>query len=168
MKSVAKLRDIAQRQAFLHRLVLSLLIGSFIILLADIRYEHRAVLAEKWESWIPIFFLMFSALIGTLGLFFYRSFGKLALILCFLCATGIGIVGFFLHGKGQPLSRLKHVIEQDFKEPGHLELEEEYPPILAPLAITGLGLLGLSICFWTPTTKDDLRADHSVKENHDA
>jgi hypothetical protein len=163
-------KSILQNQGLLQRLILGLLVGSFVILLAEIRYEHRIVLSEKWQAWIPVIYLSLSCVLGPFALIFFRRWGKAAFIFCFVSAITVGVAGFFLHAKGQPIQRVQHVITEDFKEPGHLQPEaEEFPPILAPLAITGLGLIGVLVSLGEPAIgnqvdRHDEQSDDSQKD----
>ncbi len=128
---------------------LGLLLGGISLLLAEIRFEHQAVLADKWQAWIPIAYLSASLLLGTLGLICIRSFGKKLFLVLFSGLAVVGILGFGFHSLGKPIKQLSDVVSVDFSPPGQLKSDDSgdsHPPILAPLALVGLGLLGVSTC----------------------
>jgi hypothetical protein len=63
--------------------------------------------------------------------------------------AAVGIAGFCFHSLGKPVKQVSEVVSVDFSAPGQLKSddgEESHPPILAPLALVGLGLLGISVC----------------------
>jgi hypothetical protein len=41
----------------IQRLLLFALTGGILLLLVEIRFEHSAVMGEKWQSWIPCIYL---------------------------------------------------------------------------------------------------------------
>jgi hypothetical protein len=128
---------------------LGLLLGGISLLLVEIRFEHQAVLADKWQAWIPIGYLALALLLGTVALICFRRFGKNLLIVLFSGLAAVGIAGFCFHSLGKPVKQVSEVVSVDFSAPGQLKSddgEESHPPILAPLALVGLGLLGISVC----------------------
>ncbi len=130
--------------------LLLLLLGGILLLLVEIRFEHSTVMGEKWQAWIPCVYLLILALLIPLSLAFLRRFGRVMLVILFSGLVFVGTLGFFLHGKGKPLQRVWHVIATDLEQPGHVKIsddDEVSPPILAPLALVGLGTIGILVCF---------------------
>lgn len=128
---------------------LGLLLGGIFLLLVEIRFEHQAVLADKWQAWIPIAYLALALLLGTVALVCLKSFGKNLLIVLFSGLAALGIAGFCFHSLGKPVKQLSEVVSVDFSTPGQLKSDDgqdSHPPLLAPLALVGLGLLGISTC----------------------
>lgn len=133
-----------------HKLIIGLILGAFCVLLVDIRYEHRAVMAEKWQSWVPLVYLAAVCLISPIALVLFNRYGRKLLAICFVGAVFMGITGFFLHSKGQPIQKVQHLVIEFFSQPGHLSAAEKNPPILAPLSLAGLGLIGLLLSLTKP------------------
>jgi hypothetical protein len=128
---------------------IGLLLGGISLLLVEIRFEHQAVLVDKWQAWIPIVYLALSLLFGSVALVCLRSFGKNLLIVLFSGLAVIGIAGFCFHSLGKPVKQVSEVVSVDFSPPGQLKPddgEDSHPPVLAPLALVGLGLLGILTC----------------------
>lgn len=135
------------RLLLIQRLLLLTLTGGLLILLVEIRFQHSVVMGEKWQSWIPIIYLSSLLLLVPIGMTFLRRFGRGLLIVLFAGLTVTGIFGFWFHSKNKPIQAISHVIATDLDQPGHVkasaEEEETNPPILAPLSLCGLGLIGI-------------------------
>jgi hypothetical protein len=130
------------------------LLGGLCMLLMDIRYEHRAVLAEKWQARIPIFYLSASLLLVPVGILSLRRIGRHLLGVLFAGLIVVGCLGFWFHAQGKPVARITSFIQTIMRAPGHLEADDEsVPPILAPLALVGLGAIGILAAWVHPTTK---------------
>lgn len=130
---------------------LILLLGGIFLLLAEIRFEHQAVLAEKWQSWIPIAYLSSMLLVGPIGILTIEKFGRILLVILFAGLMILGIVGFGFHSQGKPLARLNNVISVDLSRPGQLtasDSNDTVPPLLAPLSLVGLGAIGVLTSLW--------------------
>ncbi len=131
---------IAQRVA-----VLLLLLG-LALLLVEVRFEHQAVLGKKWQAWIPIAYTLAMLVAGGFGLALWSQGGRMILKLGFVIAPLVGLTGFWLHSKGDPWMAMCMVLKVVCMMPGKIPLDGGGPPVLAPLALTGLGLLGLVVC----------------------
>lgn len=139
-----------RRVIFLQRAILLALLGGLGLLLVEIRYEHQAVLGEKWQSWIPIIYLLAMLVLMPLGQFHFGRLGGKLLMCCFAGLVIVGTLGFWLHTKGKPVQGVIHIVQVDLKEPGHLlqeaSDEDTHPPLLAPLSLVGLGVIGILTC----------------------
>jgi|GEM_PF-1366465 len=139
-----------KRLQLIQRFLLLALIGGILLLLVEIRYEHSAVMGEKWQSWIPCAYLPALLLLMPVSMVFFRRFGQKLLIVLFSGLMVVGLLGFWFHSKGKPIPKVWHVIATDLDQPGHVKVSEEEedtnPPILAPLALMGLGSIGILVC----------------------
>ena len=125
--------------------VLLLLLG-LALLLIEVRFEHQAVLVKKWQAWIPVVYTSVMLVAGGFGLAIWGRGGRLMLRLGFGIAPIMGLTGFWLHSKGDPWMAMCMVMKVVCMMPGKIPLDGGGPPVLAPLALAGLGLLGLVIC----------------------
>ena len=101
--------------------VIAALLAGAALLLAEVRFEHREVLGETWHAWLPL------------------GFGL---------ALALGAVGVWFHAGGHPVRALGQVAGAWLLPPGHdggVEVGSA-PPVLAPGAFAGIGLLGLLAC----------------------
>lgn len=130
--------------------LLVVLWGGLGMLLMDIRYEHQAVLGEKWQSWIPLFYLLGSIVLLPIGIIRVQGFGRQLLMFVFAGLVVVGSLGFWFHSENKPVYKITHLVLTDLKPPGHLEQSDDSasPPILAPLALIGLGTIGILVCLW--------------------
>jgi hypothetical protein len=126
----------------LNKLVVLILTAGFVVLLIQVRYDHRMVVHEKVIAWTPI---VFSALMITacvVGLLLWDRGGRKVLLFGFLMAIVVGLLGFWLHTDGHLLRGFGHdLLAWVRKIPA-----EDQPPALAPLAFAGFGLLGWIAC----------------------
>jgi hypothetical protein len=146
-----RLRDplVAQKVAII------LLISGLALLLVEVRFEHQVVLAKKWQSWIPLAYTTGMLVTGGIGLPLWQRGGRNALLCGFATGVIIGMLGFWFHSKGQPISALCQVMKVICMPPGRIITEDLGPPVLAPLSLIGLGLVGAVICL------QDLGADRT-------
>ncbi len=137
----------------LQRLLLLTLTGGFLILLLEIRFQHSVVMGEKWQSWIPIVYLIILLVLVPIGMRFFHRFGQVMLVVLFTGLILIGTLGFLFHSKSKPIQALSRVIATDLEQPGHInisnESEETTPPLLAPLSLAGLGAIGVLVSLLT-------------------
>lgn len=142
-----------RRLDLIQRGLLLLLLGGIALLLVEIRFEHQAVLGEKWQSWIPIAYLSAMLALGALGVATFRRFGRHLLIGSFFGLAVVGLLGFWFHSKEKPIQKVAEIVTTDLSAPGHLKEQSEEdtaPPVLAPLALVGFGAIGVLVCFLLP------------------
>src|SRR5260370_9305627 len=96
--------------ATLSKLMVVGLLGALSLLLVEIRFEHRAVLGEAWQSWIPLFYSGGMVALGAGGLARWHRGGRQALRVGFAAAFLIGLLGLWFHSCGHPLSRLLQLL----------------------------------------------------------
>ncbi|MFN3683096.1 MAG: hypothetical protein ACK41F_04075 [Fimbriimonadaceae bacterium] len=137
------------------KLILILVALGFLTTLIEVRFLHRGVVREYAAAWIPT---VSSAVAATAslaalggGLSRRISGGVLAVVAL------AGLLGVYYHTKFRPSAFLRlfepsptvaraddgHEREAEHEEEG----DEEQPPALAPLGITGLALIGAAAAF---------------------
>jgi hypothetical protein len=129
------------------RLAAALLAGAAFLLL-EIRFEHREVLGETWHAWIPLASAALLILLGVPAWLLWRKGGRKLLLALFAAAATLGPVGAWFHSDGRPLDAVLRVAAAWTLKPGASGGEKpgRSPPALAPLAFSGLGLLGVLVC----------------------
>lgn len=128
------------------KIAVLLLLFGLALFLVEVRFEHQAVLGKKWQAWIPLAYTSIMLVAGGFGLALWGRAGRLVLKLGFGISYLVGLTGFWLHSKGDPWMGLCMVLKVICMVPGKIPLDGGGPPVLAPLALAGLGLLGLVIC----------------------
>lgn len=123
----------------LSRFLMLLLAGMFLGLLMDIRVEHVEVVHEKTIAWLPIFFSASMTVISFAAFIFWnRAMRWLMLILC-IGSMAVGLTGTYLHSHGRPVrifnTSLRSWTDKEMTHP-------EGPPLTAPMAFVGFGVLG--------------------------
>ncbi len=146
------LREIRE-PAIAQRVAAALLIAGFALLVLEVRFEHQAVLGKKWQAWMPIIYSASMLLGGPIGLFLWNRGGRICLSLAFALAPILGLFGFCFHSKGDPWLALCKVFNVISMIPGKIPMDTGGPPVLAPLALAGLGLVGMVICLASCSSK---------------
>ncbi len=112
-------------------------------LLLEIRYDHNHVLMEKRIAWTPIVYSAVVLAAGALSLAFWDRWGRAAMLWLFGAGLAVGLLGFWLHNMGHPVSGIERMLSA---WTGNHPDPTAKPPTLAPLAFAGLGLLGMLAC----------------------
>lgn len=122
------------------RRVIGLIAAGFLFLWGDIALGHFSDTGPKHPAmWVPLLFLPCAALIATrAAMHTLPAEQRLFWVVCQL-AVLIGIAGFAFH-LVRFVRELKGVIQW-----GVLVRLMRYPPLFAPLAVSGLGVLGVLI-----------------------
>jgi hypothetical protein len=121
-----------------------LLIAGFLLMMLDIRFEHRQVVGEVKIAWVPILYSLAMVFLIPLGVFLFKKGGKHLLTVCYAGALIVGALGIYLHSSGQLIARLTDVLSVWQNWGAAPETNEPfYPPILAPFSFLGLGSIGL-------------------------
>lgn len=121
--------------------------GGFLFLLIETRFEHRSVLPADWRPWIPIIISgAMVALIPFAGIFWTKG-GKRVLTIVYLMTVAMGMMGVYFHSEGRLLERVAELLQiwMVSLDDGS-RIAASHPPVLAPLAFVGLGILGLLSC----------------------
>lgn len=132
------------------KLILLVLAGGFLTMAVEVRYLHRNVLQEEWQAILPVIFCPLAALACGLALFgtqVARYFCAAVMAL----GTVVGLFGVLLHSEGEvePFQRLltASIVAKanGDDDRDRREGEEEGPPVLAPMSLTGLSVIGLLV-----------------------
>ena len=118
--------------------------GGFLLLLSEIRFEHREVLLDDWRPWIPIYFSVAMALFIPFATFYNRYNLRKMLMFTYVLSLFLGMLGVIFHSDGHAIERIRDLftvwtssVQSGAAVAGH------YPPVLAPLSFAGLGSIGL-------------------------
>ena len=123
-----------------------LVAAGFLILMLEVRFEHREVVGENWKAWIPIVYSGLMLLCVPLATALFNRGGKKLLLALYALGAFLGLFGVWLHAHKHLFARLaevmavwQHLVNKiDPSVPFH-------PPVLAPLAFMGLASLGLVV-----------------------
>lgn len=130
---------------------IALLLGGLALLLVEVRFEHQAVLGKKWQAWIPIIYCCAMLVVGPLAMRLWQRSGRYLLAIGFALAPILGLLGFWFHSKAHPVLAMSKVFRVVCMTPGKIPMDADGPPVLAPLALAGLGLLGAVLCLTNAT-----------------
>lgn len=132
----------------LNRIIALGLLFGLIGLMSEIRWEHRVELGRQWQTWIPLVYIGLMIVIGVIGLIRWESWGRRLLLFGFAFGIIIGALGVYFHGGDNLFGNLSQVLASwgiPLGTNGGVKVSSE-PPILAPLAFIGVGLLGILVC----------------------
>ena len=120
-----------------------LLAGMFFGLMMDVRVEHVDVVREKTVAWLPIIFSAVMTFACMAAFVVWNRVMRWVMIPLFVASIAIGITGVYLHSHGH----LQRVFQTSMRawtdaEMGH----SDGPPLTAPMALAGFGVLGTLIC----------------------
>src|SRR3954471_22540450 len=130
------------------RRVLAAVLGGALLLLAEIRFEHREVLGETWAAWLPLGYAALLVAPGGVALWRFDRGGRGVLRLLFAAAILLGCLGLWFHSGGHLLRSALQILSAFGLEPGKdggIKIGSGPPP-LAPAAFCGLGVIGLIAC----------------------
>jgi hypothetical protein len=121
-----------------------LLAAGFLLMMLEIRFEHRQVLSEMKVAWVPIIYSMTMLVLIPVGLSFFKKGGKHLLTMCYVGAIVVGLLGIYMHANGHLIARVSEVLAvwKSWGAPADANTPF-YPPILAPFSFLGLGSVGL-------------------------
>lgn len=139
-----------ERQRFwtLNKLIALTALAGMATLMIEIRWEHREVLGEQWESWIPLVYVGVMLVTGLAALRFWERSGRQALLVGFALAVVVGTLGVWFHSIGHPVTALLQVLGAwlvPIGQNGGTKVQSA-PPVMAPLSFIGVGLIGLFAC----------------------
>jgi hypothetical protein len=124
---------------------------AFALLLLELRFDHRHVLGEHWQAFVPLIYSGAMIVLGGVALGLWQRGGRTFLFWGFSLALAVGVVGFWMHNEDAPQESVGRVLSAwsqpvEHEEHHHEEAALQAPPVLAPLAFAGLGLLGMLSC----------------------
>ena len=129
----------------INRLIAYIVAGGFIFLLIETRIEHHEVMNEKLVACVPMIVSAVGVLLASLAAFLWKP--KLIRVLHFylILTMLVGLGGMFFHNEDR--FEAKHQEETELRDDASHEHDaqqhEEHPPMLAPFAFVGLGVVGL-------------------------
>ncbi|MBS1954237.1 MAG: hypothetical protein JST89_08625 [Cyanobacteria bacterium SZAS-4] len=127
---------------------LAALSGGFLLLLLEIRFQHRAALIDDWRPWMPIVFCNIMIYLIPIAGIFWRNGGKQILFCAYFLTIALGATGVYFHSEGHLIWRFMELTRVWLIPPSQgAEIAAHYPPVLAPLSFMGLGLIGMLFCF---------------------
>ncbi len=135
--------DFAKNPIYMRLVRAAAMCGGFLLLLCEIRFEHRAVLIDDWRPWIPLILCGFMLVAIPLATGLWEKGGRLALLGLYFVTLCLGGVGLFFHAEGHLWPRLIELftVWTSSLEAGAV-VKANHPPLLAPAAFMGLGLIG--------------------------
>ena len=126
----------------LNRVLVLLLTAGLFTLLIEIRFEHVDVVHERRIAWIPIGYSGLMTLLGLWAVAWWGPASRAVLSWFYALGLAVGSAGIWLHADGAIISSIVHILSAWFQRFHHAEA----PPVLAPVAFCGIGLLGLIAC----------------------
>jgi hypothetical protein len=125
----------------------ALMFGGFLMLMCEIRFEHRAVLIDDWRPWVPIVFCALMLLVIPTATVCWDRGGKTVLVGFYLLAATVGVLGMIQHAEGHMIQRLIELVAPWLSSPqAAAAIKANHPPVLAPAAFIGLGSIGALFC----------------------
>ena len=159
--------QLMSKPATLSKLIVISLLGALSLLLVEIRFEHREVLGEAWQSWIPLLYCGAMLALGAAALTRWHRGGRRVLQVGFAVAFLIGLLGLWFHSDGHPLSGVLQVLAAWTLRPGaNGGIKLGSPPVLAPLAFVGLGSMGVLACSWRFPAERTVQSLDSARDMH--
>lgn len=153
----------ARTSLSLNRLIAFFIAGDFLFLFVERRIEHDDVLSEELIAYLRMVFSAIGLPLSLLTAFKWHEKWIRArqLYMCF--ALAVGVAGLFFHNEERIFGEEKKAAGEQLEEAEEVEEEAEHaeqgeegedgqeeeegkesePPLLAPLAFTGLGMAGL-------------------------
>ena len=128
------------RTLTLNKVVALAVLGAFALLMIELRYNHRNVLGEHWQSWIPLVYSGTMIVAGAVAVAAWERGGRIVLFWGFALALGVGGVGFWMHNDGKPQRGVARELSAWTLpiEAGHHHHDDEAPPFeVAPTSDQG-------------------------------
>ncbi|OFV81526.1 MAG: hypothetical protein A2Y78_03535 [Acidobacteria bacterium RBG_13_68_16] len=134
----------------INRLIVIFCTLGFLFLVVDTFLEHIEAFKDEPLAWIPVAFSVVGLAIAGIASARWNETWIRLLHWCFIAALAVGAAGVCLHVADQFESEEERVAEH-----GDDTEEHKLPPILPPLAFTGLGAFGLiaTLRKWQAETK---------------
>ena len=132
----------------LNRIIVLILLGGLATLLMDIRWEHRVELGRQWQTWIPLVYIGAMLAVGIISLYRWEGWGPKVLRVGFGLALIVGLLGVWFHGGKDLVGDFREILLAwtiPLGTNGGTQVSAD-PPVMAPLAFVGLGLIGLLAC----------------------
>lgn len=129
----------------LRRALVGFMAAGCLFLLVEILIDHREVFGEKPVAWMPIIVCSLALLASLWAIAQWQPSAQKALQVASVLLLLVGLAGLYFHNaerlKGKVHEAEEHEVVEHGKGGGHSE--EHHAPPLAPLALSGMGVLGL-------------------------
>jgi hypothetical protein len=124
------------------KLIFLALAGGFFVLFLDVRFEHRNEVLSRWESWIPIYYGLVASVCSLLSVWFLP---RVRWVVAGVFGLGLIVsgLGVYFHVDGD-WGGLMEILKASPK------YESFGPPLVAPLGIGGLAIVGLILALVRP------------------
>lgn len=128
----------------LHRALVGFLAASCLFLLVEVVYEHREVIGERPIALAPAVVCVLAVLVSLWAFAKWQPQAQKALQVVSVLLLIVGLAGIYFHNA----ERLKGEHHEEHEASEHKEgHEEKHAPPLAPLALSGMGILGLIVTY---------------------
>jgi hypothetical protein len=130
------------------RLIAATLLSGLVGLMAEVRWEHREVLKKEPMAWLPVFFCAGMLFVGSASIARWATWGRGLLQAGFLLTAALGLLGLLLHNAEHLDERVLSLVRAwslPAGSNGGVKVGHG-PPILAPGAFLGLGVVGWLVC----------------------
>lgn len=130
-------------------ILLGVLAGGFLTTAIEVRYLHRSVLGEEWQAIIPVVFCAVATVACVLAIAPSKVVRSVSAVVM-LVGVVTGSYGVIVHSEGEAAAFQRLFIASiaaraDDDDDEHGRESEEEPPVLAPLGIAGLSMIGLLV-----------------------
>lgn len=129
------------------RVILAVLFIGFLTLAVETRFEHRDVIQEKWQAWIPPVYSALAALASLVALPGKKGVRTVAAAVFFLGIL-VGGYGLYMHTGFDPavftkfLNPEARVMGSKLGPDGQPMQVFIQRPVVAPMSVTGLAAIG--------------------------
>jgi len=127
-----------------------LLSGGLLILAFEVYLQHFEKLSEIKIMWTPVIFGVVGGLLGVFISIFFNTISYYLFVVIMGVSMVVGSMGLYFHNKWRIPLILSSLAD---KEPVSIEFLVVNPPLLAPSAFVGLGVIGLLLAFYQPWNK---------------
>lgn len=133
------------------KLILFFVAMGFLFLVVETRYNHAGVWATHPTAYIPVITTGLGFLLCLLGIAVGKK-GATAIAAILLLCSCVGFLGVYYHTEGD-VTRLKDMLTSNTREERVLRSQGDLGgafgerPLLAPMSITGLSMVG-AICLF--------------------
>lgn len=124
------------------KLIFLALAGGFLVLFLDVRFEHRNEVQHEAKAWIPIYYGLVASVASLLAVWLAA---KLKWVIAAVYGLGLIVsgLGVYFHVDND-WANLAEILKASPK------FESFGPPLVAPLGIGGLAIIGLILCLVKP------------------
>ncbi|MFN4181015.1 MAG: hypothetical protein ACK4I8_11930 [Armatimonadota bacterium] len=131
----------------LRRAVVGFITASCLFLLVEVVYEHRKVVGERPIALAPVVVCILAILVSLWAFSKWQPQAQKALQVVSVLLLLVGLAGTYFHNaerlKGEHHEEHEAIEHGEKKEHG----EEEHTSPLEPLALSGMGILGLIVTY---------------------